>query len=189
MSVNYLDTNEALRQLNLYFDADAMRASLLVGDRAAAWEGDCGRVFRRLWAVLKSTEENYRDGTTQPLVARALALLNDARETPALVVERGLRPETASSLLAILSRLQAHLVPLRRHLRNLDNSTIHASLLDAMDELALPVMQLAAHVNALASVYDLLLVRPVYRVLESWLYATALPGETDEESREESAEV
>src|SRR5579872_3160345 len=99
MAAEYLDTKEALRQLNLYFDAESMRASLLYGDRAAHWEEECARVFRHLRAVLKSAAENHRDETTQQLTEQAVSLLGDVVDVPHLVIERGLRPETAGHLL------------------------------------------------------------------------------------------
>ena len=45
-----------------------------------------------------------------------------------------------------------------------------------MEELAIPTARLAAHVNALTAVYDLLMVRPALRVLESWLFEAPAPA-------------
>jgi len=184
MPSNYLDTSEALRQLNLYFDVDAMRACLLYGDRARQWEEECGRVFRRLWAVLKSATESHREEKVQQHAGRALSLLSDVWDTPALVVERGLRPDTGGHLLGQLTRMQAYLVRLRRRLREIESAGLERGLQDATDDLAFPIARLAAHVHALAAVYDLLMVRPALRTLEHWLFAAPVPVEQDEESVE-----
>jgi hypothetical protein len=181
MPTDFLDTNEALRQLNLYFDADSVRASLLYGDRGQRWEEECGRVFRRLWAVLKSAGEHHREEEVQHLTNRALNLLTAVWDTPALAVERGLRPETAGHLLAQLTRLQAYLIQLRRHLRDIHSAALEHSLQEAMDDLSFPQARLAGHVHALAAVYDLLMVRPALRTLEHWLFATPIPVELEEE--------
>jgi hypothetical protein len=184
MPTDYLDSNEALRQLNLYFDVESLRANLLLGDRARLWEEECGRVFRRLWAVLKSAAESHHDEQAQQHAGRALGLLSDVWDVPALVIERGLRPETAGGMAAGLTRMQAHLVRLRRHLREIGSTGLERSLQEAMDDLAFPVARLAAHVNALTAVYDLLMVRPALRILEHWLFDTPAPVEHDEEAAE-----
>lgn len=184
MPTEYLDTGEALRQLNLYFDVAAMRESLLYGDRATQWEAECGRLFRRLWAVLKSASESYREEMVQQLAGRAQSLLGDVWDVPPLVIERGLRPETAGHLLANLTRLQAQLVRLRRRLQEIGSDTLVRGLQEVLDDLTAPTARLAAHVNALTSIYDLLLVRPAYRLLEHWLFASPLPYEADEERME-----
>jgi hypothetical protein len=184
MPADYLDSNEALRQLNLYFDVASVRASLLMEDRGRAWEDDCGRVFRRLWAVLKLAGESHRDEQTQRLVQRALGLLSDIWNTPTLVIERGLRPETAGDLLAQCTRMQVYLVQIRRRLSEIESAGLELSVREGMDDLAFAVARLSAHVHALTSVYDLLMVRPCLRLLEHWLFSTPIPVEAEEEEVE-----
>jgi hypothetical protein len=184
MPAEFLDSNEALRQLSLYLDSGAIRASLLTGDRGHSWESECGRQFRRLWAVLKTVELNHADEEVHRLNARALDLLSEVWDVPALVLERGLRPETGSGLLSNLTRLQTSVVRLRRRLREIDSSALEKSLQDGLDDLASPIAHLATHVNALAAMYDILMVRPALRVMEHWLFGTPVPAERDEESVE-----
>jgi hypothetical protein len=184
MPTDYLDTSEALRQLNLYFDVDAMRANLLHGERAARWEEECSTGYRRLWELLREVGERHGDEKTQPLHNRAAGHLADAWDVPPLVSQRGLRPETAAHLLSILNQLQVALFRLRIRLRELEDGPLAARVQESLDELTLPTARLAAHVHALASVYDLLMVRPAYRVLEHWLYGAPVPADSDEEGVE-----
>jgi hypothetical protein len=184
MSADYLDTQEALRQLNLYFDVEAMRASLLHGERANLWEEECSQAFRRLWQLMRSVLDAHPDQQTRGLHDRALGLLADAWDVPPLVTQRGLRPETAAHLLSILTQFQVALFRLRIGLREVRDSELAQMIQDSMDELTLPVARLGAHVHALTAVYDLLMVRPAYRVLQHWLFAEPLPMTADEEEVE-----
>jgi hypothetical protein len=184
MPAEFLDTNEALRQLSLYLDPAALRASLLAGDRGRQWETECGRQFRRLWAALKTLELNHSDEEVHRLNVRALDLLSEVWDVPALVIERGLRPETGASLLSNLTRLQTGVIKIRRRLREMGSAALEKSLQDSLDDLAFPIAHLATHVNALAALYDILMVRPALRVIEHWLYGAPAPAERDEESVE-----
>lgn len=184
MPADYLDTREALRQLNLYFDAEAIRGSVLHGDRASRWEAECVDAFRRLWQLLRSVLDTLPGEQTRALHDRALGLLADSWDVPPLVIQRGLRPETAAHLLSILTQLQAALFRLRIELRKVDESELARQLQESMDEITLPIARLAAHVHALSAIYDLLMVRPAYRVIQHWLFGEALPVEADEEEAE-----
>ena len=184
MPADYLDTGEALRQLNLYFDAEAMRASLLHGERAARWEEECSQAYRRLFELLRVIGGRWQDEATQPIHERAGRLLADAWDVPPLVTQRGLRPETSAHLLSVLNQLLLGLFRLRIRVRELGEAELAQRIQDSMDELMLPTAKLSAHVHALAAVYDLLMVRPAYRVLEHWLFAAPAPSDSDEESVE-----
>lgn len=184
MPADYLDSAEALKQLDLYFDVQATRASLLYGDRAARWQDECARAFAALRAPLESAAR-LPDADARDEAARALGLLHDLADVPHLVAERGLRPETAAYLQAAIARLDAHAARIRGRLRALrqpEPTGIAAMLADARDELAIPAARLANHVHALVAVYDLLLVRPAYRVLNHWLFEAPLPVGPDEEA-------
>lgn len=184
MPTDYLDTSEALRQLDLYFDAGSMRATLLHGDRAEQWEEECSKAYRRLFELLRGVGEKHGDERTVPLHDRAVRLLADAWDVPPLVVQRGLRPETAAHLLSILNQLQVALFRLRIRVREAGDDPAAQRLQDSMDELTLPSARLSAHVHALSAVYDLLMVRPAYRVLVQWLFGTEVPADIDDESAE-----
>lgn len=184
MPADYLDTQEALRQLNLYFDVEALRSSLLHGDRASRWEGECTEAFRRLWQLLRYVVEMHPDEQTRALHNKALGLLADSWDVPPLVTQRGLRPETAAHLLSILTQFQVALFRLRIRIRETGDTPLVQRLQDSLDELTLPVARLAAHVHALSAVYDLLMVRPAYRVLQQWLFGESPAMEVDEEELE-----
>ena len=97
MAGEYLDADEALQQLNTYFDADSVRANLLFDERARHWDDECRRIFGRLWAVLKTVTDNHPETRTRQHAQPAVAILNDLWDKPALVIERGLRPGGAST--------------------------------------------------------------------------------------------
>jgi hypothetical protein len=184
MSADYLDTEEALRQLNFYFDVEAMRGSILYGERANRWEEDCSVAFRRLWHLLRDVADAHTDEQARELHDRAVGLLADAWDVPPLVTQRGLRPETAAHLLSILSQLQVALFRLRIHLRETEDAARAQKLQDSLDELTLPTGRLAAHVHALTAVYDLLMVRPAYRMLQEWLFGDGVLADMDEDEVE-----
>lgn len=191
MAEEYLDADEARQQLDTYFDAASVRANLLIGDRARQWDDECRRVFGRLWAVLKTIADNHPEMRTRQYTEPAVEVLNDLWNKPALVLERRLRPDSAGHLLAMITRLLALLVPLRRRLREINSATLETSLHLAQEELTIPTARLAAHVNALTAVYDLLMVRPTLRALESWVFETpapALPQHAEPAPAESAAE-
>ena len=181
MPYDQLETNEAIQELNHYFNADSVRESLLIGSRGLRWEEQCESALRYVRVVLKSITDIHREEQTQNYAERASEQLNNAWDSPTLVLERGLRPETAGTLLAQLTRLQAILTQLRRRLHEIGSASLEVSLKDAMDDLAFPTARLPAHVNALTAVYDLLMVRPTLRIVENWLFEGAFPADEEDE--------
>lgn len=188
MSISFFDPKEARRQLDLYFEVDSVRASLLCGDRARQWEEECREVFHALQSLFQAVQQSQPAHDILPWLDRATYLVADMQETPHFVVERGLRPETAAQFLATLTRLQATLIPLRVRLGdfpvsyNTGGGSVADRLQRTMDRLTIPTARLAAHVNALAAVYDLLMVRPALRTLEDWLFTDTAYALHDDDS-------
>lgn len=170
MSAEFLDTDNAIKQLNLYFEPASVRACLLIGVRGKGWEDECCRVIAKFRAELLEIESRHLPGVDGEQLNRLLETLQDIEGMPSQVLMHGLRPELAGLLLANTTRLQAYISAFCRSLEQHQLAELSTVIARHSDSLTLPIARLAAHVSALCALYDLIMVRPILRLLEDWLF-------------------